>query len=208
MGLVDAFDALTSARPYHQAKTVEEAFLVIEIQRGTQFEGSLIDALHALATTDELAHVAGHIFEGRRRGEMRLPSAESESDRGLAQRPAAHGATVRSARPSPSNADNAANPNTLEFRDDEGRALLQYAKLEVTDASGRRILATLRRTSGETRFIIHDVEAKYPIVIDPIFVPTPIGDWQAESNQANAWMGYRVENGRTLKFTSQGFEEE
>jgi len=65
VGLVDAFDALTSTRPYRQAKSVDEAFSVIEGQRGTQFDGNLIDAFRTFAATGELENVVAHSFEGR-----------------------------------------------------------------------------------------------------------------------------------------------
>ena len=65
VGLVDVFDALTSTRPYHQAKTVKEAMTIIEGLQGTQFDKGLVDAFRSLATTHEVAHVVGHSFEGR-----------------------------------------------------------------------------------------------------------------------------------------------
>ncbi|MFP6616140.1 MAG: hypothetical protein VCB26_07020, partial [Candidatus Hydrogenedentota bacterium] len=79
--------------------------------------------------------------------------------------------------------DNGADPNTIEFRDEDHRTLLQYAKLEVTDATGRTVPASLRLRQGETRFVVHDTDAIYPITVDPIFIPAPIGDFQVYGDQ-------------------------
>lgn len=65
VGLVDTFDAVTSVRPYHQAKTIEEAFALIDDQRSTQFDGKLIDEFKSLADSGEFETIIGHSFDSR-----------------------------------------------------------------------------------------------------------------------------------------------
>ena len=66
------------------------------------------------------------------------------------------------------------------------------AKLEVSDARGNTIPATLRQMAGEIHIVVHDTDATYPIVVDPIYVPPPIGDWQVYGEQRDARMGGSV----------------
>jgi HD-GYP domain-containing protein (c-di-GMP phosphodiesterase class II) len=47
LAVADAFDAITSARPYRPARSVEEGLREVEAQRGTQFDPDMVDALHA-----------------------------------------------------------------------------------------------------------------------------------------------------------------
>jgi putative nucleotidyltransferase with HDIG domain len=63
VGLADAWDAMTTTRPYHRALTFEEALAEIREGRGTQFSPAVVDAFLAvvrtqpglLAQTDEAA---------------------------------------------------------------------------------------------------------------------------------------------------------
>jgi len=48
VGLADAWDAMTTTRPYHRALTFEEAIAEIRDGRGTQFAPAVIDALLAV----------------------------------------------------------------------------------------------------------------------------------------------------------------
>ena len=50
VGLADAWDAMTTDRPYHRALTEEEAFAELSAGRGTQFAPDLVDAFFAVAT--------------------------------------------------------------------------------------------------------------------------------------------------------------
>ncbi|GMW00562.1 MAG: hypothetical protein AMXMBFR84_16990 [Candidatus Hydrogenedentota bacterium] len=109
----------------------------------------------------------------------------------IAERPAGDGALVIAGAFGGS-AQAANSGNGIAFRDEDNNVLLQYAKLEVFDATGKSIPATLRQLDGETRFTIHDADAVYPIEVDPIYVPPPIGDWQAEGNWDDAFMGASV----------------
>ena len=45
VAVADAFDALTHARPYKEAWSVEQAMAEIELERGIQFDPQVVDAL-------------------------------------------------------------------------------------------------------------------------------------------------------------------
>jgi putative nucleotidyltransferase with HDIG domain len=47
VGLADAWDAMTTDRPYHRALTLEEAFAEVRNGRGTQFAPEVVDAFFA-----------------------------------------------------------------------------------------------------------------------------------------------------------------
>ena len=51
VAVADAFDALTHPRPYHDARTVEDAVAEIERGKGTQFDPEIVDALTRLIHT-------------------------------------------------------------------------------------------------------------------------------------------------------------
>jgi HD-GYP domain-containing protein (c-di-GMP phosphodiesterase class II) len=46
--IADVFDALTSDRPYHQARSYAEARAIIEDDRGTHFDPRVVDAFCAI----------------------------------------------------------------------------------------------------------------------------------------------------------------
>jgi putative nucleotidyltransferase with HDIG domain len=50
VGLADAWDAMTTDRPYHRALTEDEAFAELSAARGTQFAPEVVDAFFAAAT--------------------------------------------------------------------------------------------------------------------------------------------------------------
>ena len=52
VAVADAFDAMTSNRPYRAERTVEEAIGMLRNEYDKQFEGRLIDALEAIVLTD------------------------------------------------------------------------------------------------------------------------------------------------------------
>jgi HD-GYP domain-containing protein (c-di-GMP phosphodiesterase class II) len=64
ISLADAFDALTSTRPYHKARTIPEALSILKDAGGSQFDPQLLTALEALSLGPDLAHVVGHSDEG------------------------------------------------------------------------------------------------------------------------------------------------
>jgi len=49
VGLADAWDAMTTDRPYHRALTADEALAEVRAGRGTQFSPAVVDALFAAA---------------------------------------------------------------------------------------------------------------------------------------------------------------
>lgn len=63
VGLVDAFDAMTSTRSYRKGMDLGKALGIIEQCRGSQFDADLSDALVALGRSGALEHVLGHSHE-------------------------------------------------------------------------------------------------------------------------------------------------
>jgi hypothetical protein len=64
IGACDAFDAMTSTRPYRDGMPVAKALGILKEGKGTQFDDKVVDALLALDVAGELAHVVGHSDEG------------------------------------------------------------------------------------------------------------------------------------------------
>jgi diguanylate cyclase (GGDEF)-like protein/putative nucleotidyltransferase with HDIG domain len=56
--IVDAFEAMTSDRPYHKAIKVSQALEELERCAGTQFDASIVAAMRALVTGDKLTILA------------------------------------------------------------------------------------------------------------------------------------------------------
>lgn len=66
VGLCDAFDAMTTPRPYREALSVDQALSVIESQLSRQFDDFLGRHLIALAREGALEGILGHSDEGMR----------------------------------------------------------------------------------------------------------------------------------------------
>lgn len=64
VGVCDAFDAMTSSRPYRQGMPIEKALAIIESALDQQFDRAAGQALLALRDTGELEHIVGHSDEG------------------------------------------------------------------------------------------------------------------------------------------------
>lgn len=64
VAVCDAFDAMTSSRPYRQGMPVEKALQIIREQLGNQFDASAGRAFLALGEAGKLAHVVGHSEPG------------------------------------------------------------------------------------------------------------------------------------------------
>lgn len=64
VGICDAFDAMTSNRPYRRGMAIEQALYVIEDNRGRQFEHSLAQRFVALGRDGLLNDIAGHSDKG------------------------------------------------------------------------------------------------------------------------------------------------
>lgn len=59
LSVADAFDAMTSERPYRKAMRVAEAVEQLKKGRGTQFSAEVVDCMVALADSDEAREVRG-----------------------------------------------------------------------------------------------------------------------------------------------------
>lgn len=66
VSIADAFDAMTSSRPYRAALPVEHALRVLEDERGRQFDGEMADAFLGIGRSGMLEHLVAH-------GEPRIP---------------------------------------------------------------------------------------------------------------------------------------
>lgn len=64
VGICDAFDAMTSSRPYRHGMPVEKALAIIRDNLGRQFDGEFGEQFIALGNTDGLGHIVGHTDEG------------------------------------------------------------------------------------------------------------------------------------------------
>lgn len=64
VGLCDAFDAMTTRRPWREAMSVDEALSTIEVQLGRQFDDFLGQLFLALAREGAFQGVMGHSDEG------------------------------------------------------------------------------------------------------------------------------------------------
>jgi len=60
VGVCDAFDAMTSHRPYRAGMPIEKAIAIIQGEAGKQFDPRFCSSLSALAKDGALVHVAGH----------------------------------------------------------------------------------------------------------------------------------------------------
>lgn len=65
VSVADAFDAMTSFRPYRGANPVERAVAVLQEERGRQFDASLADAMLSVVRRGAHLHVLGHAGDGR-----------------------------------------------------------------------------------------------------------------------------------------------
>lgn len=64
VGVCDAFDAMTSSRPYRSGMPIPAALAIIEKNLGTQFDPVFGAHLIALGRQGQLDHVAGHSDDG------------------------------------------------------------------------------------------------------------------------------------------------
>ena len=92
IAVADAFEAMTAARPYRGAVSVEQALEELQLNAGTQFDAGCVEALIAVVNDSE----AGEFFEALEESseELEPPRAKASSRggrslRGLASAPAA-----------------------------------------------------------------------------------------------------------------------
>jgi len=64
VGICDAFDAMTSARPYRPGMPIERALAIIEEHLGRQFDRAFGERFLALGRAGALHHIVGHSDEG------------------------------------------------------------------------------------------------------------------------------------------------
>ena len=64
VGICDAFDAMTSHRPYRAGMPRDKALGILVEQRGTQFDAALTDVFIELGRSGALDHVLGHSDDG------------------------------------------------------------------------------------------------------------------------------------------------
>ena len=64
VGICDAFDAMTSTRPYRKGMPVSQALHIIEKNLGTQFDQEMGERFVALGQGGELDHIVGHSDSG------------------------------------------------------------------------------------------------------------------------------------------------
>ena len=64
ISIADAFDAMTSVRPYRKGMSVEQALCRLEEGAGTQFDSELVGHMCELGRAGDLAHIVGHTADG------------------------------------------------------------------------------------------------------------------------------------------------
>ncbi|MBI3166987.1 MAG: HD domain-containing protein [Chloroflexi bacterium] len=64
ISIVDAFDAMTSTRPYRKGMTVETVLSILEKESGTQFDHELVAHMRELGSSGDLSHIVGHTATG------------------------------------------------------------------------------------------------------------------------------------------------
>jgi hypothetical protein len=79
-------------------------------------------------------------------------------------------------------------PNRVEMISPQGLSV-RYHELQAKDATGRALPARFEQDPEGVRIVVDDHDARYPIVIDPIFQTFA---WSAESGQVNAYFGFSV----------------
>ena len=67
--VVDAFDAMTSTRPYSLGMSVERAVEIIEQARGSQFDASIVNHFVELCRNGDIGEILGHSGPGYALGE-------------------------------------------------------------------------------------------------------------------------------------------
>lgn len=60
ISIADAFDAMTSVRPYRKSMNAEKAYSIIASEKGKQFDSPLAEAFIQLGNNGKLSHILGH----------------------------------------------------------------------------------------------------------------------------------------------------
>ena len=69
VGIVDAFDAMTSSRPYRRGMPIAKATAILAQESGGQFDKTLVEAFLSIAEAGQVEHIVGHSFEGAKMAE-------------------------------------------------------------------------------------------------------------------------------------------
>ncbi|MFM0527394.1 MULTISPECIES: HD-GYP domain-containing protein [Paraburkholderia] len=64
IGICDAFDAMTSNRPYRRGMPIEKALSIVAENSGTQFDAKFAEEFLQLGKLNDLCHIVGHSDEG------------------------------------------------------------------------------------------------------------------------------------------------
>ncbi len=64
VGVCDAFDAMTSHRPYRQGMPRDKALGILNAEKGTQFDAHFVDIFVTMGQAGQLDHVLGHSDDG------------------------------------------------------------------------------------------------------------------------------------------------
>lgn len=64
VAIADAFDAMTSTRPYRKGMPIEKALNILQENAGTQFDDALTRYMYELGEAGDLAHIVGHTADG------------------------------------------------------------------------------------------------------------------------------------------------
>lgn len=64
VSIVDAFDAMTSTRPYRRGMPIDRALFILGEEREKQFDAELVQAFLAVSKSDALKHIVLHSDEG------------------------------------------------------------------------------------------------------------------------------------------------
>ena len=64
VAVTDAFDAMTSERPYHKGLPINDALARLEQDAGSHFDPKIVNGMKELNLKDALAHIVAHSDEG------------------------------------------------------------------------------------------------------------------------------------------------
>ncbi len=64
VAITDAFDAMTSERPYHKGLPISDALARLEQDAGSHFDSNIVNGMKELNRKDQLAHIVAHSDEG------------------------------------------------------------------------------------------------------------------------------------------------
>jgi hypothetical protein len=82
----------------------------------------------------------------------------------------------------------------LQFVNEAGEAVLSYTKLQVWDAKGKMLAASMKPTPTGLEFFIADAGAAYPVMIDPLIasIEAELGPEVTGTGAAGDYFGYSV----------------